>query len=446
MPATGEAIGAVVPLRAGRSSRRLGLYAATALAVFVLLLLAPRILYAISHVTTDDAYVDTYPAIISGRVTGTVLDVPVREGQYVKRGQILVRLDDTPQRSELIRAQEAVAEAEAELAQALDDARSAAAHHSAEAIRSSALAEQSAERSGALRIQAQSDANSALAAVDDIAQARAALITALAAVPAAHVRLLNAQKALRRLSSFHQQGYISTAQFESAEDEFAQNRAAYQAAQSGVVQARSNLSAVTAEASAQSLKPAQLQSSARAEALGVKLAQSAEIDNSAYLVNSKQAVVRSQEARAAGAREALRVAEHDLAQMLLRSPVDGYVASRPATVGQTLQPGDAAVVVMPAGDLFVTANFKETQLDAIRRSASADIHVDSYPHVRFYGHVEVVGAAAQSALSIAPNTQVAGNFVKITQRVPVRITIDRVSGPLSQPLRPGMSAEVSIAH
>jgi membrane fusion protein (multidrug efflux system) len=140
------------------------------------------------------------------------------------------------------------------------------------------------------------------------------------------------------------------------------------------------------------------------------------------------------------------LAQYKLTETVLRSPVDGYVASRPATVGEALQSGDPAVVVMPAAGLYVTANFKETQLDRIRGGARADVHVDAFPKVTFYGHVDELGAAAQSALSIAPETRVTGNFVKITQRVPVRVVIDRSSASPAPELRPGMSAEVSIEH
>ncbi|HEV2262797.1 MAG TPA: efflux RND transporter periplasmic adaptor subunit [Candidatus Rubrimentiphilum sp.] len=443
--AAGEAVGTTGAQRV-LTRRRLLFLACGLVGVVVLIALTPRLLYAVSHVTTDDAYVDTYPAIVTAHGAGTVLDVTVHEGEYVKRGRVLVRLDDTAQRLELVKAQQALAEAQAGLAQALFDTETATSHHTAEALRAEAIATQSAERGSALRLQAQSDANAARAAIDTVSREYASLNAAEAEVPAAHVRLLNARKALQRISLFTQEGYVSDAQLETAQNNVAEDTAAYQAALSAVTQAHANLAAARAQAAAEALSPMQLRMSARAEDLGVTLAQSEQIDNPADFMQSKQAVVRSERARVSAAVQSFQLAEHNLSQMVLRSPVDGYVAARPATIGQTLQPGDTAVIVMPVNDLFVTANFKETQLDAIRKNAPADIHIDSFRNVRFYGHVESFGAAAQSALSVAPNTQISGNFIKVTQRVPVRVRIDSISQTLNQPLRPGMSAEVSIVH
>jgi membrane fusion protein (multidrug efflux system) len=201
-----------------------------------------------------------------------------------------------------------------------------------------------------------------------------------------------------------------------------------------------------AKANADRLQSDQAQASARAEQYGEVLAQSDAMENSRDAMAAKDAAVQAQQAQVAAAKQALDLAQYKLTQTVLRSPVDGYVASRPGTVGEALQAGDPAVVVMPASDLYVTANFKETQLGRIREGARADIHVDAFPNVAFHGHVEELGAAAQSALSIAPDTRITGNFVKITQRVPIRIVIDRSPAASTALLRPGMSAEVSIAH
>jgi membrane fusion protein (multidrug efflux system) len=249
-----------------------------------------------------------------------------------------------------------------------------------------------------------------------------------------------------RLLELSRQGLISTLQLESAENDFAQAQAALQAARSRVAEAHANVVAMRAKANADKLQSDQAQASARAEQWGQTLAQSDAMENSRDLLAAKDAAVQAQQAQVAAAKQALQLAEYKLSETVLRSPVDGYVASRPGTVGEALQAGDPAVVVMPATDLYVTANFKETQLDRIREGAQADIHVDAFPRVTFHGHVEELGAAAQSALSIAPDTRVTGNFVKITQRVPIRIVIDRSTATPNALLRPGMSAEVSIAH
>jgi membrane fusion protein (multidrug efflux system) len=233
---------------------------------------------------------------------------------------------------------------------------------------------------------------------------------------------------------------------ENAQNDYAQAQATLQGARSRVAEARANLVAMRAKASADQLQSDQARASARAEQWGETLAQSDAIENSRDIVAAKTAAVTAQQSQVEAAKEALQLAQYKLSQTVLRSPVDGYVASRPGTVGEALQAGDPAVVVMPSTDLYVTANFKETQLAHIREGAPADIHIDAFPKMTFQGHVEELGAAAQSALSIAPETRVTGNFVKITQRVPIRIVLDRSSVLSKLALRPGMSAEVSISH
>jgi membrane fusion protein (multidrug efflux system) len=403
-------------------------------------------LYAFSHVTTDDAYVDAYPAVVSARVAGAVVAIPVHDGEAVRRGQILARLDDTDARSEVIRARQQLLTAQASLAQAQYEARAEISRYDAEAQRASALGSQAGERARSLELTAQSNSAAALASKQSIAEAQAALDAANAQIPAAQTRL-NTARALRdRLQDLSGQGLISTLQLENAQNDFAQAQAALQTARSRVAEAHANLVAMRAKANADQLQSYQAQASARAEQYGETLAQSDAMENSHDLLAAKNAAVEAQQAQVAAATQALQLAQYKLSETTLRSPVDGYVASRPGTVGEALQAGDPAVVVMPSTDMYVTANFKETQLDRIREGAPADIHVDAFPKTAFHGHVEELGAAAQSALSIAPDTRVTGNFVKITQRVPIRIVIDRSSAASTALLRPGMSAEVSIAH
>ncbi len=427
-------------------NRRLVFAMAGVIVLIALALLAPRFFYAFSHVTTDDAYVDAYPAVVSARVAGAVIAIPVHDGEAVRRGQILARLDDTDARSEVLRARQQLLTAQAALAQAQYEARAEVSRYNAEAQRASALGSQAGDRTRSLMLTAQSNSAAAAATKQSIAEAQAALTAANAQIPAAQTRLRTAKNMLDRLNELSGQGLISTIQLENAQNDYAQAQASLQSALSRASESRANLTAMQAKATADQLQSDQARASARAEQWGQTLAQSDAIENSRDVVDAKNAAVTAQQAQVEAAKEALQLAQYKLSQMILRSPVDGYVASRPGTVGEALQAGDPAVVVMPAGDVYVTANFKETQLDRIREGAAADIHIDAFPKATFHGHVEELGAAAQSALSIAPDTHVTGNFVKITQRVPIRIVIDGAGMSPKVDLRPGMSAEVSILH
>jgi membrane fusion protein (multidrug efflux system) len=411
-----------------------------------LALLAPRLAYALTHETTDDAYVDAYPAVVTARVAGVAIAIPVHDGEAVRRGQILARLDDTEARAQMLSARQQLRSAEAALAQAQYEAAAAGTTHSAQAMRAGALEHQAGDITQSLVTNAKSSEAAAAATRQSIKEAAAALTAAEGQVPAAKTRLTNARSAYERMEGLLRSGLISLMQVESAQNEYAQAQAALQSALASVTQARANLAGMRARAQSDELQSVEARSSAQAQAWGETLAESEALGNSADTVAAKQAAVEAQQAQVAAARDALALAEYRLKQTVLRSPVDGYVASRPATIGQALQNGEPAVIVMPSSGMYVTANFKETQLERIRDGASADVHVDAFPHERFSGHVQTLGAAAQSALSIAPQTQVSGNFVKITQRVPVRVIIDGGPRAALAELRPGMSVEVSVAH
>lgn len=426
--------------------RRLAMAIAVVVIAVALALLAPRTYYALTHVTTDDAYVDAYPAVVTARVSGAVVAIPVREGQQVKRGSIVARLDDTDARAQVLTARQQLLAAKAALAQAEYEAGSQSALHSAQQLRASALAGQSGDLTRSMQLSEQSGKAVTAASQESISEAQAALDAASAQIPAAKTQLDNARALYLRMQKLVPQGIISMTQVEAAQNGYAQAQASYTSALSSVAQAKANLAAARAKAQADELQAEQAGASARAQAWGETFAQSEALANSGDALAARQAAVTAQRAQVAAAQQALNLAQYKLSETVLRSPVDGYVASRPATIGEALQGGDPAVVIMPSGGLYVTANFKETQFDRIRDGAPADVHIDAFPKVRFYGHVQALGAASQSALSIAPNTQVSANFVKITQRVPVRVVIDRASVAPVPVLRPGMSAEVSVAH
>lgn len=426
--------------------RRLAMAIALAVIVVALVLLAPRTYYAFTHVTTDDAYVDAYAAVVSARAAGAVVSIPVREGERVKRGEIVARLDDTDARSQMLAAKQQLLAAKAALAQAEYEARTQSALHSAQSMRASALEGQSGDLTRSLQLSEQSGKAVTAASQQSISEAQAALDAANAQIPAAKTQLDNARALYDRMQKLTPQGIISMTQVEAAQNGYAQAQASYTSALSSVAQAKANLAAARAKAQADELQAEQAGASARAQAWGETLAQSDALANSGDALAAREAAVTAQRAQVAAAQQAVNLARYKLGQMVLRSPVDGYVASRPASIGEALQSGDPAVVIMPAAGLYVTANFKETQLDRIRDGAAADVHVDAFPKVHFYGHVQALGAASQSALSIAPDTQVNANFVKITQRVPVRVVIDRTSVSPAPAVRPGMSAEVSVAH
>jgi membrane fusion protein (multidrug efflux system) len=159
------------------------------------------------------------------------------------------------------------------------------------------------------------------------------------------------------------------------------------------------------------------------------------------------AVLRSQkaeeEARLAQARASLALARSDLDNTVIRAPFAGAVGNRAARVGQYVKPGTQLAALVPLPHVYVTANFKETQLTRMRPGQPVEIVVDAYPGERVTGTIESFAPASGAQFSLLPPDNATGNFTKIVQRVPVRIALP-ADAPLVQRLRPGLSVTVSI--
>jgi membrane fusion protein, multidrug efflux system len=159
------------------------------------------------------------------------------------------------------------------------------------------------------------------------------------------------------------------------------------------------------------------------------------------------AVLRSQrheeEARRQQARATLRLARNDLDNTVIRAPVSGVAGNRAGQVGQYVKAGTQLLSLVPLPHVYVTANFKETQLTRMRLGQQAEVSVDAYPDLTIDGRVESFAPASGAQFSLLPPDNATGNFTKIVQRVPVRIALP-ANGPLAGLLRPGLSVTVTI--
>src|SRR5271169_5803042 len=143
------------------------------------------------------------------------------------------------------------------------------------------------------------------------------------------------------------------------------------------------------------------------------------------------------------ARANLKLVQIDLANTVIRAPISGIAGNRAGQVGQYVKPGTEVVSVVPLPRVYVTANFKETQLTRMRPGQRAEVSVDAYPDHRLVGRIDSFAPASGAAFSLLPPDNATGNFTKIVQRVPVRIALPR-EGPLARLLRPGLSVTVTI--
>jgi len=388
------------------------------LVVLFVLLVAGAIavyLHYQNRVSSDDANVDGHITAIAPKISGNVVEVAVLDNQAVKAGQVLVRIDPRDYQARADQAKAALLEAESKLRSArvtvpMVDATTLSVNTGATAQ----LADAQAEVVRARAAWEQSTSS-------DLAFAQANVTTRQASNE-------RAQADLARMQPLVDKAEISRLQFDAYTASARVAASELQAAQEKLASARQDVAIRKAALDAAQTKVNQAQ---------------AQVENS--LANRKQVDVRQADAGTAAAsvesyRASLEAAELMLSYTTIRSPIDGVVTRKSVEVGQIVQPGQGLMTVIPLEDTWVTANFKETQLADVRPGQKAEIHVDMYGQ-SVTGHVDSIAGATGSRLSLLPPENATGNFVKVVQRIPVKILVDQTNGLI---LRPGMNVDVTI--
>lgn len=390
------------------------------IAALVVAALAGGALYAWRTIypreSTDDAQVTGHVYPVPARVGGTVDRVLVHDNQSVKAGDILVELDATDYKMAITRAEAEVASAEA---------ASRAARAGVPITTATATNQESAAAASA------SAAESAAIAGDrDVESARAKLVSARARAAEASAAKTRTAKDLERLASLIAKDEVSKRDYDAAVAAAAAASASADAAESGIVEATANVNA--AQARRQQMGGTVLQTKAQARAAGTAPQQIALIE----------ARAKAAEADVARATAALDQAKLNLERAVIRAPVAGVVSRKSVEPGQMLQAGQSLLALIALEDVWITANFKETQLTSIRAGNAVTINVDALGGRAFTAHVDSIAAATGATFSLLPPENATGNFVKVVQRVPVKITLD--AAQTEHLLRPGMSVTATI--
>jgi membrane fusion protein (multidrug efflux system) len=360
--------------------------------------------------STDDAQVNGHVMPSSARINGYVLEVPVIEGQLVHAGDLLVTID--PKDYTI-----AVEQAEATLA----DAQASAASSRLNVPITSVTTQSNLDSADTAVLNAEAGLN---AAERNFESAQALLEQAEANAARSDADLARYQQLVAKEDISHQQ--------------YDQAVAAAKANRSGVVSARSIVQA--AEQAVRQAEGKLLQ--ARADLRSAKTAP--------QQVSMTRAKADAADAQARERKAQLDQAELNLSYTVVRSPVTGIIGKKTVEVGQNVSIGQELVEVVPLDDVWVTANFKETQLAHMRPGEPVEVKVDAYGRT-WKAHVTNLGAGAGSVFSLLPPENATGNYVKVVQRVPVRIDFDRVSdrNPGSDfnaegLLKPGLSVEPEV--
>jgi membrane fusion protein (multidrug efflux system) len=383
------------PRRYSRSNRRRNI---VIIAVVLVLIVGGVFLwrYLGSYESTDDAQVDVHLYPVSGRISGYVEKVNVGDNQYVPKGAVLVEIDPKDYEVAVVQAQANLASAEA-TAQSLNITVPITSVNAASQLKVTA---------------------------SDVATSNAGIIAAEKQAAAAHAQVelaeandVKAQDDLRRYKMLLDKQEVAAQVYDQAvatakatTASIAASRANEAAAQQFVQQAQSRLAG--SEANQQSAETAPQQ------------------------VSSTQARARAALADVQQKRAALEQAQLNLQYTKIVAPVSGQV-NKTVVVGMNVGAGQELLTVVPLDEIWITANFKETQLKYMRAGQKAEIHVDSSGRT-FKGHVDSIAGATGPLFSLLPPENATGNYVKIVQRIPVKIVLDPGENGEHQ-LRPGMN-------
>ena len=385
-----------------------------------------------TQVTTDDAYVEGAVAVVSSKVMGNVVELLVQDNQQVKTGEVLLRLDPRDFRAKRDQAAAAVAVAEAALLAArselpmtrgVTDAQADEARGALAGARAAEAASQAAVKEAEAMLEAK----------------RAAAAAAAADAMGARANAVQAVREMERQRKLVQSGLVALRDFEVAETAEGAARAVQDATDRRKLQAEREVQ--QAEASLATKVLMVQQAKQRVAELNATLAK---MESQRHQVPMKEADIVRAEAALAQARADLNFAELQLQYTEVRALVDGVVSRRTVEVGQVAQMGQPLLAIVPLHEVWVLANFKETQLARIRPGMTADVHVDTFTDRVFRGKVDSLSAGTGARFSLLPPENATGNWVKVVQRLPVKIRLD--PGQFSNPhtLRAGMSAVVTV--
>lgn len=389
-----------------------------ALAAIVLVAaLVTLLAYYHNRESTDDAQVDGHITPIASKIYGRVAEVLVTDNEPVKAGQVLVKIDPRDYQASLDQARAALTLAES-------DARAAGVDvpRTRENV-ASGTSSADAQLAGA-----KADLASAEVAYDQARTADLAYAQANVAKSKANAEL--AQDDLQRYKPLLEKGEISRQQFDAAKANADATASALKADEQKLAQATRNIDAAKAQLAAAEARVQQADAGVLAAHADVK-------EVSMRTADAQGKVAKVEEAHAA-----LEAALLNLSYTEITAPVDGVATHKQVEPGEIVQAGQGLLVVVPLQNVWVTANFKETQLRKMKPGQKAEVHVDTYGKT-FSGHLDSIAGATGSVLSLLPPENATGNFVKVVQRIPVKIVLDPIP-PDEAILRPGMNVDATV--
>lgn len=401
--ATGEMPSPKLSREREKSTKRRSLVRGIVLGAVIVLAVAGFFVwrYMNRYEATDDAQVDGHINNVSSRISGYVLKVNVDDNQYVEKGAILVQIDPRDYQVALERAKAELADAEA-TAQAMN-----------------------------LNVPVET-----IGTTTQVSTSEASLLAAQAGVGAAQRQLDSVRAQLQQAEANNARVQADVARYSAlvAKDEV--SRQVYDQANATAKASTAAVDGARAAVSAAEQQVAQARGHVSEAEAALQYSHTGPQQVAATRARARAAIATVQQKRAA-----LDQAQLDLDYCTVMAPVSGVVNKR-VEVGMNVQPGQTLVSVVPLDDVWVTANFKETQLRRMKVGQRATISVDAYGR-EYQGHVESIAGATGAQFSLLPPENATGNYVKVVQRLPVKIVLDQGQNR-DHLLRLGMSVEPKV--
>lgn len=429
-------------------------------------------LYSKRFEKTDDAYIQGNISLISPKIGSNVEKIYVKENQFVKKGDLLIEFDDREAR---INLEKAKAELNRVLAQKnktvadYDLTRKVSKADLNQASSNLNSAKNTAEQVG---IASGSKLNSIEQAKNQkriveatvrqvqsqIAAAQAAVEQRKAQIPAAKIKLDNAQAELERSEKLFNSGVVSRQDLEREKRNVSEAQANLVTVQKQADISEAELNSLIRQVDVEKLRVNEAENKITAaendyrQSISEKNAASSQVGESAGRMEKANVIpeqlaigsseIQTADSEIAQAQVAVEQAELQLSYTKIYAPQDGYVSRRSVVEGQLVQPDQNLMAISLPG-IWVAANYKETQIGRIRPGQRVQIYVDAYPSRSFSGKVDSVQAATGSRFSILPSENSSGNYVKVVQRIPVKIVFDPMPDE-NILLAPGMSVVSKI--
>lgn len=360
--------------------------------------------YMRDRVSTDDAYVRADSAAISSRIPGSIAEIRVENDDWEAKGNVLVKLDPTDYEVKVEEIAASLKQIEAQMSLAEVDLR-LTDRRTKEQVDAAAAQVKEAE-------QARKQAGHR---VEELEKMRNGSLA----------EFQNAKKNYERSERLFRTGTGSEIDLDTKRTLYERAEADLKATDQRIAAARASAGAVDERVDQSTANL----NAAKASRLQVEMAQ--------YKLAALKAQHSQVEAK-------LKKAQLDLSYCIIKAPISGYIAQKSIQVGDWVQPGQPLFAIVPLHRIYVEANFKETQLGDIRLGQPATIQADIYPDHTYHGRVVGIRAGTGAAFALLPPENATGNWIKVVQRVPVKIQIENPLPP-KYPLRVGLSLEVTVS-